>query len=365
MRRSVAYLTLQATRAGQAAHAHVHEIVHGLRELGWSIELFEPEYADDPSPGAFRRVLELRRLQRNLIRQLHDFDAVYIRAHPLAYQASTEAHRRGVPVIQECNGHYADVFAAWPSTRPMRPVIESWQREQYRRADAVIAVTAELAGWVEREANRTNVAVVANGANTEAFRPGLPAQADLPRTYAIFFGALAVWQGIPIMLEAVDSADWPSDVSLVIAGDGPLRPAIERAAERNPLIRYVGTLSYDMIPSAVSNSLVSLCAQVSLSRGHRALSPLKLYESMAAGTPIIVSDLPGLVDVVEGASCGLVIPEADSQALARAVASLARDRAAAREMGARGREEALAEHSWSARAAATAGILRAAIDRKP
>ena len=364
MRRTVAYLTLQATRAGQAAHAHVHEIIDGMRELGWSIELFEPSYPPESSPGALRRLFEFRRLQQRLIGRLSDFDAVYIRAHPLAYQVSRAARKRGILVVQECNGHYQDMFAAWPAARPMRPLFEAWQREQYHNADAVIAVTSELARWVEREASRADAVVVPNGANTQAFRPGLPAIVDLPQPYAIFFGALAVWQGIPVMLEAVGSPVWPREVALVIAGDGPLRSEVEQAAERNPLIRYVGTLGYDVIPSVISNALVSLCAKVSLPGGQRALSPLKLYESMAAGTPLVVSDLPGLVDAVEGASCGIVIPEGDAVALARAVARLAADQRIAQEMGLRGRTAAVADHSWSARAAETAGVLRTVMEQR-
>jgi len=91
------------------------------------------------------------------------------------------------------------------------------------------------------------------------------------------------------------------------------------------------------------------------------MNPLKLFETLACGIPVIVSDLPGQADLVRAGRCGLVIPGNDPAALARAVAQLAAAPDEAREMGRRGAALVRAEHSWRARAIEIDKVLRACL----
>lgn len=74
--------------------------------------------------------------------------------------------------------------------------------------------------------------------------------------------------------------------------------------------------------------------------------PTKLFEYMALGLPVIVSDFPLWRGVVDDAGCGLCIPPSDPDALASAIALLADDPVNAARMGARGRDAASARFRW-------------------
>lgn len=74
--------------------------------------------------------------------------------------------------------------------------------------------------------------------------------------------------------------------------------------------------------------------------------PTKLFEYMALGLPVIVSDFPLWRDVVDAAGCGVCVPPGDASALADALELLARAPEAARRMGDRGREAAIARYRW-------------------
>ena len=74
--------------------------------------------------------------------------------------------------------------------------------------------------------------------------------------------------------------------------------------------------------------------------------PTTLFEYMALGLPVIVSDFPLWRDVVDGAGCGVCVPPGDASALADALELLAREPEAARRMGDRGREAAIARYRW-------------------
>ncbi len=365
MTRRLAYLCLQATTEGQASHAHVHEIIAGLREEGWEVDLYEPSYAGGAAPGAMGRLLEFRRVQKRLASRLREYDALYVRSHALALPASRAGRRAGIPVIQECNGPYEDLFLAWPAVRPLAWWLIRAMREQYHDADALITVTPQLAEWLEAEARRVDVAVVPNGANTDLFRPDATTDVSLPDRYAVFFGALAPWQGLGTCLDATRNASWPEGVSLVVAGDGALRTEVEAAAaERPEHVRYLGRLGYRDVPGVVCGALASLVPMHLPERDDRGLSPLKLFESMACGVPVIASDLPGLSETVRQSGGGLTAAPGDPAALASAVATLASDPDRAAEMGARGRAFVVEHASWRARAQATSFIIVRAIERK-
>lgn len=355
----LAYLTLQATTEGQAAHAHVHEICRGLTARGHEIELFEPDYLES-SPGAVARLAEFGRLQRRLLARLGSFEAVYVRSHFAALPTSLACALNGIPTVQEINGTHEDLLLAWPATRYAAPVFRAAARRQWRLASALVAVTAPLARWVGSEAGGRDAHVVPNGADVRRFRPvpDEPPPLGLPPRYVVFVGALAPWQGIGTLLDAVRDSAWPSAVSLIVVGDGVERPAVERAVAEGLPVRALGRVSYADVPRVVRAALAGISPQnAGAGRSAKGLSPLKVYETLACGVPAVVTDFPGQAELVRAVGCGLVVPPEDPHALATAVARLAEHPSAARRLGRRGRAVVEREHSWDARAAATEAVL--------
>lgn len=88
----------------------------------------------------------------------------------------------------------------------------------------------------------------------------------------------------------------------------------------------------------------------------RWMSPLKLFEYMAAGRPIVCSDLPVLREILEDGRNALLVPPGDARAWAAAIERLRGDPLLRRKLGDNARADFLAHHTWSRRAA---GILDA------
>jgi glycosyltransferase involved in cell wall biosynthesis len=361
------YLTLQATTEGQAAHAHVHEIVKGLAENGWCVRLLEPKYGRR-APSVARRLAEFARIQLSAVWGLRRGDGFYIRSHFAAHPVALSARLLQVPVVQEVNGSHDDARLAWPALRHMRKAVEWLARSQMRMANALIAVTPQLINWVAEDAGVAGARLVSNGADIERFRPGIAAPEGLPSQFAVFFGTLAPWQGIAVAIEATREKSWPDEVALVIVGDGMLREEVELAADGNRVV-YLGRRPYEEIASIVGNSIASLIPMPSVAHGREGdavvrdhsetgLAPLKLFESMACGVPVIASNLPGLAETVSAAGCGILVEPGNPTAIARAIGILASSPAVAKAMGDRGRESAVREHSWKSRADDTVAVLR-------
>jgi glycosyltransferase involved in cell wall biosynthesis len=362
----IAYLCLQPTTQGQASYTHVYEIVDGLRARGHHVDLYQPPSPETLPHKPSARVRAEVHTQMSLAPRLKTYDVVYVRGHALAFPTSALARRLGIPVVQECNGPYSDFSRAWPGSRAFEGVVTHLARRQFCTADAVVAVTPRLAEWLSDDTGRS-VRVVPNGANVALFTNDRPRLPGLPDEYAVFFGALQPWQGISTILAATEHEAWPADLPIVFAGTGLLTPEVQEAAERHPeRIRNIGRVRYESVPDLVANAAVSLVGFDTEPRPGGGGSPLKLYESMACGVAVVGSNLPGQVEVINEAECGLVVDPITPGNLARAVAWLRENQLAAREMGERGRQAAVSTHSWQDRAARIAQIVEELVsERRP
>lgn len=356
---NLTYFCFQTTIRGTAANTHVFGIVNGLRELGWKVRLHRVRYSSRLlDPPVYRRIAEFARIQLAALCPPWRLGIVYIRTHFASFPLALFCKLLGLKVVQELNGPYEDNFIAWPALRRIRPVVEFVIRKQIRWAKAMVTVTPQLQKWILRERGKGGVYVIPNAADTELFKPTPNRSFSLPDQYVLFFGALARWQGIIELTSAVNTAEWPPAVSLLIAGYGALEQFVRETAEGNARIRFLGKVAHDLLPQLITGSL---CVAVPMNnlgkRSATGLSPLKLYEALACGVPVVVTDFPGQADLVRSFACGLVIPPGDPTAIAAAVRRLQREGEMRAAMGRRGREAVLKHHSWQERAQTTAAIL--------
>lgn len=193
-----------------------------------------------------------------------------------------------------------ELFADLPAPRPPR----------------VLPPTIDLAGW--REAGRAAAA-------RKAARGGLS---------VIFLGRLEPRKGIDVLLAA-----WPAIAAavpgarLTVAGDGPMRAAVEAAAGESAArpVRYLGAPDPAAARAAVADAdIFAAPARYGESFG------LVLLEAMAAGTVPVAAANAGYATVLAGCGDDLLVPPGDAAALAARIVALAGDRAALARLGARG-----------------------------
>jgi phosphatidylinositol alpha-mannosyltransferase len=98
----------------------------------------------------------------------------------------------------------------------------------------------------------------------------------------------------------------------------------------------VGNVSHDRLPSYHAGAQVFIAPAI----GQHSFG-LTLVEAMAAGVPVVASDIPGFREVVREDVDGLLVPPGDSEALAKGVAAILSDPALAQRLSAAGRRRAL------------------------
>lgn len=304
-------------RPGQAASTHVLGLYQAFLDLGWTGPLLAADAAEAPRPWA--KLLRYMRILLRAYRVMGTVEVLYVRSHPVAVLL---LRRRRPRMVLEVNGTVADLGQSHPVTRMVACPLASAERILLRRVDAIVAVSQQLAAWATSVAPQVPVAVVHNAADPMVFHPDARTQIALPPRYVAFCGTLAPWQGIDVVLCATRSPSWPRDVSVVFAGDGAVASTVADHARRNPLVEFVGVVPQSDVAGVLAGSLAGLSPNT---RKHHVGNAMKLYESLAAGAPVVASDVDGQREFVISEDVGQVYATYDSDALATTVRKLAED----------------------------------------
>jgi phosphatidylinositol alpha-mannosyltransferase len=214
-------------------------------------------------------------------------------------------------------------------------------RRAWRRLDVRLAVSEAAATFV-RSRFAGPVRVVPNGCEVERFAEG-GASPDLPAGRRITWVArLDRQKGFGVALRALESllADVP-DVLLVVAGDGRDRVAADRLpAHVRARVVLLGAVPNEGLPRYLSGSGAFVAPAV----GQESFG-LTLVEAMAAGVPVVASDIPGYREVVQDEVEGLLVAPNDPGVLAYALRRVLLDEALADRLRRAGRARA-GRFSW-------------------
>ncbi len=228
------------------------------------------------------------------------------------------------------------------------------ERFNYTRARKIVAVTSNIKSYIEKDYSVPfgDVNVVANGVNTLLFKPAEKAEVrkrlklDDGFSYVSFVGNLSVWQGVDCLINALPSILAScSNTRLLIVGDGELRKELMERAEKINAPEstvFIGSIAHESVPAFINASDVSVVFKRPLKSGY---SPLKLYEYMACGIPVVASRLPGF-EVVEKSNAGVLVDPGDTVTLAEAVIGLLKNEELRETMGRNGRQLVVQNHSW-------------------
>lgn len=163
-------------------------IADGLRDIGWDVEVISPPYRT--RRGATRRVIDALAVQIKAAGTLRNHDVVYCRSHFLFWPLAAFVRAARIPIVQEVNGPYDDVFVAYPRAKLLRAALTAAMRSQLRRADLILTVTQQLSDWIKTERPHGRVVTIQNGADTKLFRPDAQTGINVGGRYVIFLEVL-------------------------------------------------------------------------------------------------------------------------------------------------------------------------------
>jgi glycosyltransferase involved in cell wall biosynthesis len=273
------------------------------------------------------------------------------------------------PVVYESHGYAPDVAAALPelvatANRPTaRKLRRLGSREErvWRQADAYVTITVGLAqDMTARFGRRPRLRVVADGVRLGSERAWRDAPPDaLIHPIVAYAGHLYPWKGVEILLDAL--ARVPAARGLIVGGheEEPDLARIRTHAERLGLlsrVTFTGYVDPPRVANLIAGATILVLPNPTSAISSRFTSPLKLFEYMAAGRPIVASDLPSIREVLHHGVDALLVEPGNADALASAIRRLTEDRGLAARIG-RAAWDAVPEYSWERRAERLEAVL--------
>lgn len=162
----------------------------------------------------------------------------------------------------------------------------------------------------------------------------------------VYIGAITEMRGIREMVNAIGCAE--ADVRLSIAGKFSEKELAEEMRKSSgwKLVDEVGYLDREGVRDLLSRSSVGLVT-LHPSINYIDALPIKMFEYMSAGVPVISSDFPLWREIIDGNNCGICVDPLDPAAIAAAIDTLINDQECARQMGQNGQKAIKEKYNWS------------------
>ena len=350
---------------------HVQEGLRALLALGGAVTLFATRPGGTPPadlagvpvhrlPAPVRTTAAAREqgalaanpvLAESLERE-GPFDLVYERYALWSHAGMEYARATGTPGLLEVNAPLIEEQALHRGLVD-RPGAEAVARRVFSAASALLAVSRVVAAYLEGfpEA-RGRVHVVPNGVDARRFRPGLVP--SLPASAGVFtvgfVGSLKPWHGLPDLVAAFDRFHRQVPASrLLIVGDGPERARLSADLEERGLAGaacLTGAVPPADVPALVASMDVAVAPYPRLDACY--FSPLKVYEYMAAGVPVVAGRTGQVAHLIRDGLDGLLYPPGEVEVLASVLFLLWHEPALRMRLARAARAGILERHTWEA-----------------
>ncbi|MEO7192832.1 MAG: glycosyltransferase family 4 protein [Vicinamibacterales bacterium] len=364
----VLYVALDQTVPGTlGGSVHVQSVAAGLAALGHDVHVATRPGGHWPvgnvtwhSMGPPLGRQQLRWLRTGAVASLGrhiQANVVMERYYNFGGEGVFAARRLRIPAVLEVNAPIIDYPGSMKARLDKGLLVEPlrrWRDRICRHVDLFVTPsTAILPAWVDRR----RVLEVEWGADVDHFHPGatgpLPFHRDPSRVLCVFAGAFRSWHGVAHLSAALARLHRAGDhrFGALFIGDGPERAATERAARDVPGIVFTGALPHDQLPAVLASADIGVAPFDPIKHAPLRLgfywSPLKVFEYMAVGLPVVAPALPRLKRLVEHGREGLLYDPDDPRGLDRAIATLG-DQALRRRLGIAARQRVVRDFSWEA-----------------
>jgi glycosyltransferase involved in cell wall biosynthesis len=388
----------------QAAQLHIYHTIHGLQQVGHQVPLFALQgrkvlctqdlqvfrgnqsfnghYARLGLSGtAPFRLIEsgVRRLQSELhlpylalfdsyrmaeagSKNLKGFDLIHERFNLLALGGVWASKKLGIPLILEVNADLLEQrkFKGQPE-RGVRRIFAEWTtRVCFNAAAKIVCISEALKDHLNRKWNieESKLTVLPCAADVDSFRPNHnsePIRRGLGLTtepIVIWVGGYYPWHDLELLLEsfALVLKKHPS-AKLILVGDGQTRQAIAQKIQNNGLQQSVimtGTIAHADVPDMLSIADIAVVPSAPVAASHGGTgAPLKLFEYMAAGKPIVATNLNQAAEVIQDGHNGLLVEAGDVNRFAEAIVTLLDHPMERVRLSQNARQQALNLYSWT------------------
>lgn len=359
---------------------HVQEIIRAIQRRGDEVSLFATRLGGSPSRDLSPRIhdfsipsasevaereesqmIAAHRIASAIEGSEQSFDMIYERYSLWSAATMQMAERLGLPSVLEVNAPLIEEQLAHREI-VHRDEATRIRGDVFAAAGTIIAVSEAVANYVRRhvaDSDQNKIHVVPNGVDVDRFAPAPHRNESSPFTVG-FLGTLKPWHGLESLIAAFERVfHQVPHCRLRIIGDGPLREELQQSIQTQTphmasAIEWMGAIAPERVPEELGRLDVAVAPYGDTADFY--FSPLKVFEYMAAGLPVVAGSIGQLRAILVDQVNGCLYPPGDHAALADILIALANDPSKRLRLGDAAREASVARHSWSS---ALSRILKA------
>lgn len=318
----------------------------------------------------FNDPLWKRHLQE-VIKQ-YEIDVVHVHDLPLVKTAISVAKKFGIPVIADLHENYPEAIKALKKrkmnlkSKIFNTIIPVWRWKRLEESvlqhvDRVITVVEEAKEHYVNDCGipPQKVTVVMNAEDLEKFsRLNIDKKlfnylANIYKDNFVisYIGGFGPHRGIDTAIKAMPKIleEIPNARLLLIGGkDTEYETYLKelcRSLKVEKNVKFTGWVDFSLVPLYIAIS--DVCLVPHYASGHTNTTiPHKLFQYMAMGKPVVVTDCKPLKRIVEECKCGIVVPSGDHEKMAEAIIKLYKDKDYARLLGENGRKAVEKKYNW-------------------
>lgn len=273
---------------------------------------------------------------------------------PLVLISGILAKTFKIPHVIEAHGILYEDANMTNKSKIMISLLKKIEKISYKNSDRIIANANGTKEFIEKEFDigTNKVVFVPNGANIDLFKPIKIDKVNLGLSnkfiYLCYIGNLEIWQGISNIIKCADIVlEKFTSVRFLIIGDGPIKENLINETINHKIsdkFIFTGSIPYEDVPKYINASEICLAPFVKWKNDK--MSPLKIFEYMACGKPVITSDIKGSGDIIRKSKSGIVVNPENRQEFADSIINLLNDDKQRRVFGENGRNYVINHYSW-------------------
>jgi len=303
---------------------------------------------------------------RRVLKQTRDnkFDMLFERYAIFSVVGAYLSKKYKKPLILEINYTSLTPLVRKRSAllKPLARLVDNWM---FKRATGFAAVSSHLKQQLIDEFNipSEKIIVLPNAADYEKFAMDIPplkkvCGKDLSGYKVIgFVGGFYPWHGLDLLLKSfVQITKLIPKVILLLVGDGPERGRIQAMAEDYGIwdcVIFAGKAEHNILPQYMSTFDIGVMPD-----SNEYGSPMKIFEYMSMGKPVVVPDYPPLLDVIDQGVEGFIFKRNEVDSLTQSIKNILADEDLYKIMSKAARSKIIDKHHWDNNAEAILNLYQ-------
>ncbi len=370
---SVLYTAFDVFPSPKGSSTHITYFTGGLIEAGYQVSILTPARPGLPAeeehhgarlvrlpvsedPNYLMRALEFADAVMHWVEHNPEINIAHFRSAWDGFYLAQAKDRFGYRTVFEVNGlpsielkyHYPGL-----EDQPVLAKIKAQEQAALAAADAIVCVSGVTRDYLASLGARPEkITVIPNGVDVDLFAPQPQSAGQGSSPTLVYIGTLADWQGLGVLIEAMQLVLARHEARLRIVGPGRSheRKEMRRRIRKMGLEEVISVeeaLPYAEIPALLAQADMCIAPLTFNDRNViQGCCPIKVIEYMACGRPLVASNLPVVRELVREGLDGLLCTPGDPASLARCILQLLEEPALGARLAQAAAERARDRFSW-------------------